>query len=221
MDAFTDGHDRIACVLRWRHEDDVDWRETPMRPLVNDRWAAGFAAEKLGRYRFQPVAWIDRYGTWLHDLERRPDADPDLAVHFAHGAELVLEAVPQAHGPAAAWLREIAAELAGDGAIADRRELAAAPETVKLVRDHDVRRHATAYATVLEVAVDAASSSRSTSRSSARRTTRTSPSTRSGSAAGPTAASSTRRIRRRNTRTSTLSTSSPSSGRRCGASSRA
>jgi len=34
---FADGHDSIAAVLRYRHEDDEPWLEIAMEPLGNDR----------------------------------------------------------------------------------------------------------------------------------------------------------------------------------------
>ena len=36
-DIFTDGHDALAAVVRYRHKAATGWRETPMAPLVNDR----------------------------------------------------------------------------------------------------------------------------------------------------------------------------------------
>jgi starch synthase (maltosyl-transferring) len=154
VDAFTDGHDRVAVVLHWRHADDPDWREQRMAPLVNDRWAATFVPDRLGRWQYRVQAWIDRYGTWLHDLARRPIGDRELPVWFAVGAALVTEAAASARGLAAERLREIADALAGNGSEAARREIAAAPETVQLLRDHDPRPHASTYARTLELIVD-------------------------------------------------------------------
>ena len=37
-DAFTDSHDALACVLRYRHASETGWREVAMLPLGNDRW---------------------------------------------------------------------------------------------------------------------------------------------------------------------------------------
>ena len=36
-DVFADGHDRVAAVLRYRHEVEDAWHETPMVELVNDQ----------------------------------------------------------------------------------------------------------------------------------------------------------------------------------------
>src|SRR3954468_11941910 len=39
---FTDGHDTLAVMLRYRHEDESDWREAPMALRYNDEWLASF-----------------------------------------------------------------------------------------------------------------------------------------------------------------------------------
>src|SRR5579871_3328517 len=51
-DVFADGHDELACELRWRHDDDGSWSAAPMAPVGNDRWRGGFEAARQGRYRF-------------------------------------------------------------------------------------------------------------------------------------------------------------------------
>ena len=80
--AYADGHDALAVVLLHRREADAAWIETPMEPLVNDRWRASFAVDELGRYRYTAVAWIDHFGTWVRDLGRpdrgRPGRRHDL-----------------------------------------------------------------------------------------------------------------------------------------------
>jgi starch synthase (maltosyl-transferring) len=154
VDAFTDGHDRVACVLHWRHAEDPDWREQRMTPLGNDRWAAAFVPDRLGRWQYRVQAWVDRYGTWLHDLARRPVGDRDMPIWFAVGADLAREAAGQARGLAADRLRGIAELLAGNAPEARKRELAAAAETVQLLHEHDTRPYATTYARTLEVVVD-------------------------------------------------------------------
>jgi starch synthase (maltosyl-transferring) len=157
VDAFTDGHDRVAGVLQWRHEDEVGWRERALAPLGNDRWTASFVPDRLGRWQYRVQAWIDRYGSWLHDLERRPAGDPDVPISLETGAALVGEAAAAARlaGAAdAARLDAIARALAAPDPEGVRRSLAAAEETRSLVRDHDPRRDATTYPRTLELVVD-------------------------------------------------------------------
>src|SRR5262249_58186309 len=48
-DVFTGGHDELACVLRYRAADDLNWRETPMRPTGHDRRGGGVPGRQLRR----------------------------------------------------------------------------------------------------------------------------------------------------------------------------
>src|SRR4051812_34149967 len=59
IDAYADGHEAIACVLRYRKHGNELWSETPMRALANDRWGASFAVDEIGRYDYTAVAWVD------------------------------------------------------------------------------------------------------------------------------------------------------------------
>src|SRR5688572_14078045 len=58
---FTDGHDAVRAVLRWRSEDDGDWTEAEMTPLGNDRWRASFTPGPPGRYVYAVAAWVDHF----------------------------------------------------------------------------------------------------------------------------------------------------------------
>jgi starch synthase (maltosyl-transferring) len=110
-DIFADGHDALACVIRYRHEGESDWTEVPMVPLVNDRWRAEFVVTELGRYRFTIEAWVDRFGTWSRQFAKRVEAGQDVAHELEVGARLVEAAAASAHGPEAEQLIAYAAEL--------------------------------------------------------------------------------------------------------------
>src|SRR5437762_7042053 len=60
---FADGHDAIACVVRYRHEDDEPWSEAPMEALGNDRWRSEFRVERLGQYIYTISGWVDPFQT--------------------------------------------------------------------------------------------------------------------------------------------------------------
>src|SRR3954463_8861952 len=83
-DTFTDGHDLIACVLRYRKEGGT-WAEAPMEPLVNDRWRGAFTVSELGRYQYTVHAWVDHFRTWARDLRKRVDAGQDVSVELLVG----------------------------------------------------------------------------------------------------------------------------------------
>ncbi|HEU4618222.1 MAG TPA: maltotransferase domain-containing protein, partial [Gammaproteobacteria bacterium] len=94
-DVFADGHDRIACVLKYRAAGERAWREAEMRPVGNDRWRGAFVVERLGRYEYTVAGWIDRFASWRHDFARREDP-ADVAVALEVGAELVRDAAERA-----------------------------------------------------------------------------------------------------------------------------
>jgi starch synthase (maltosyl-transferring) len=144
-DAFSDGHDEIRVVLRWSEPGGEGWHETEMDALGNDVWQASLALEQLGRYRYTVVGWVDRLGTWYHDLAKRLEAGQDVTVDLAIGRELLEKS-------------------------ADRAQAAGAAEDATRLRDHDIigeelvqlglrypdREHASSYDQVFEVVVDPA-----------------------------------------------------------------
>jgi starch synthase (maltosyl-transferring) len=108
--SFTDGHDQLRVMLRWRAEDAKTWNEVEMRPLGNDVWRAGFLAPRIGRYRYTVVAWVDPFLSWRTEFERREDP-ADVTVAAQVGAGLLEEAAGRAMGADAKRLMEGAARL--------------------------------------------------------------------------------------------------------------
>jgi starch synthase (maltosyl-transferring) len=88
-DVIADGHDVLACDVRYRHSDDLQWSSVSMEPLVNDHWRAGFDISSIGQYRFLIEAKVDPFLTWRRDLRARTAAGQDIAVELLVGAELV------------------------------------------------------------------------------------------------------------------------------------
>lgn len=153
IDAFTDGHDRIVCMLRHRRLGKRKWTETPMTALGNDRWRAAFPLEKLGRYEYTAVAWVDAFLSWRHDFARWEKAG-DIESALAEGASLVRRAAERASSGAAAKLTKIADSLTGDARLESRRELGLGEPLLELMQRYPDRRFETAYARVLEVVVE-------------------------------------------------------------------
>ncbi|UCE32573.1 MAG: alpha-1,4-glucan--maltose-1-phosphate maltosyltransferase, partial [Burkholderiales bacterium] len=96
-DCFTDGHDVLRVMLRWRGEDERKWQETEMRALGNDRWCAAITAGAPGRYRYTVVAWVDHFVTWRREFARRDDA-ADILIAARTGAELIRSIAGRAGG---------------------------------------------------------------------------------------------------------------------------
>ncbi|MEX2046860.1 MAG: maltotransferase domain-containing protein [Chloroflexota bacterium] len=150
-DVFTDGHDRLRCVLRHRPDSSPEWTEVEMRSLGNDRWVGGFAAGAPGRHRYGIVAWIDPFGAWAERLAARLAAGQDPASELLVGQRMVSDAAGRASGADAATLRECARKIAdpvrGPG-------LAASEDLARLMREYDDRTGASIYEKELPLVVD-------------------------------------------------------------------
>jgi hypothetical protein len=88
-DAFADGHDLMAGVLKHRHAAGGDWHEVPLQALGNDSWRASFTVTQLGTHEYTIEAWIDRFGTWLKGLIAKFEAGQDVSSELLEGAELI------------------------------------------------------------------------------------------------------------------------------------
>ena len=148
-DVFADGHDELACVVRYRPAEQEVWCEATMRALGNDRWRGEFHIDLLGRYVYTVEGWVDHFHTWARDLQRRLEAGQDVAVELQIGARLVATAARRARPEDAAALREAARKLTdGDQAIALSTDLA------DLMARNADRRLGTRYGRELPVLVD-------------------------------------------------------------------
>jgi len=148
-DAFTDSHDALACVLRYRHASETGWHEVAMTPLINDRWRASFPITELGRYVYTLTAWIDHFFSWRYEFSRRNDAQ-DIAVALQAGAMLVEAAATRADGKNQMQLQQIAEKLRT--VKPDAGSALALSETLaSLMRQHSDRSLATDYPGLLSV----------------------------------------------------------------------
>ncbi|HSO07467.1 MAG TPA: maltotransferase domain-containing protein, partial [Pelomicrobium sp.] len=154
-DAFTDGHDVLACRLAYRHEDDREWQETAMKPLGNDRWRGKFNVDRLGRYRYTIVAWVDQFLSWRHDYARRIEAE-DIAIAALVGAHLIEEASKRAEGKDAEHLLRWAERLAGKRSADELKRIGLDEELGALAMRYPDRSLALRYPKELTVTVERA-----------------------------------------------------------------
>jgi len=113
---FTDGHDILRVMLRWREESVPTWNEVEMRALGNDVWSASFVAARVGSYRYTIVAWVDHFLTWRDETARRQDA-ADLLLAARVGADLIEAVAGRACGEDAMRLVDWAARLRAAGGV--------------------------------------------------------------------------------------------------------
>ena len=146
-DAFTDGHDAVRVLVRYRGPlsvrpepvEGLDPQEVEMLALGNDRWRAQFTVDALGVWQFEVCAWVDHMLTWRRELVRREDpADVLLALQV--GAGLLEEAATLARGEDAKRLSSFAKELRAAKDPARGKELALSPELSGLASRYPQRR---------------------------------------------------------------------------------
>lgn len=132
-DIFTDGHDAIHSLLKYKHSGASEWEEITMQPMGNDRWRADFTVQTLGRCSYVIVAWVDAFLSWRHDLVKRTQNE-DIKAALAQGAALIIQtsalATDEEH---ASRLEAWASAMTGTKPLEHRRRLALDPEIEKLM----------------------------------------------------------------------------------------
>lgn len=152
-DIFTEGHDALAAVLKYRKEGATRWIEIPMRPLGNDRWEAEFPVPELGRYQYTLEAWVDHFQSWQRDLKKRIDAGQNVRVDLQIGANMIQDAAKRASGDESRVLQEWAQQLQG-GADAETLRLAISDSLAEAMERLPDREYSTKYQKELAVVVD-------------------------------------------------------------------
>jgi starch synthase (maltosyl-transferring) len=142
-DVFADGHDSISAIVSYRHRDDAAWGEAPLKPLMNDRWAAEFVVQRIGEYTFAVTGWIDPYLTWQRAFRKRVAAGQEVSVEIAVGADLVREAAAEARGASRDELIEFERRLRDASSPAAALALAEDDGLNRLMFRHAPRRFAT------------------------------------------------------------------------------
>ncbi len=172
-DIFTDGHDRLAAVLRYRDTDNgraahATWREAPMALVDNDRWEGRFVVEAVGRWEYTLDAWVDRFASWQLELSKKFGAGQDVTSELLEGAVLIrrtAETIEPTAGrgrksadaageDAKAWLLDQAEVLVGGEEPSVRVAAALDAGLSERMREHDPRAGRVSYDRVLEVTVE-------------------------------------------------------------------
>lgn len=132
--AIVDGHDRMCAQLRITQIGGAT-EELMLTPSGNDEYTATFVPDSPGRYAYQVRAWVDRYGSWQHQFNRRREGgapEEELQVELLDGAA-ILESYA-ANAPLAELTQIMAfVEAYRSGNV----EAALDPKTMALVRRHD------------------------------------------------------------------------------------
>jgi starch synthase (maltosyl-transferring) len=150
-DVFADGHDALACVLRWRHHSSTVWKDVPMVPTVNDRWRGEFMVGELGRYFYTIQGWVDAFETWSRQFAKRVEAGQDVTQELEVAARMVEAAAARADGSDSNRLQAYATAIRKGSASATA---AIGDELTQLMIQHADKSLAVTYPRELEVIVD-------------------------------------------------------------------
>src|ERR1041385_7754202 len=85
---FTDGHDALRVMLRWRAEDAPEPTEIEMQACPNDVWRADCPPPSPDRYRYGVLAWVDHFRSWRNELKRRVEVE-NIRIAALVGAALI------------------------------------------------------------------------------------------------------------------------------------
>jgi starch synthase (maltosyl-transferring) len=157
VDAFADGHDLLAGVLKYRHLSHDEWIEVSLSDLGNDGWGASFVVTQIGDYEYTAELWIDRFGSWLRGLLAKADAALDVTSELLEGAQLIedsalrlkADTTPETHR-----LLEAADFLRSDRPQSARVAAARDPELQAIMGFRPDRSASTACERVLRVGVE-------------------------------------------------------------------
>src|SRR5918993_3734442 len=133
-DIFKDGHDKIAAAVKYRRQDEDDWREAEMRFVDNDRWAGEILLPDNTRYRYTIEAFPDRWATWSDEITKKFDAGQDVALELLEARAIIVEALPRAEGEDHETLGQAIAAIDRDGPQAVTVRTLLAPEVAAAMR---------------------------------------------------------------------------------------
>jgi starch synthase (maltosyl-transferring) len=150
-DVFADGHEAVAAELRFRTDDRAAWRDVRMAFVENDRWRGAFLVSELGWYRYTLRGWVDRFGTWRRDLEKKAQAGQDVSVDLLLGEQMVgrtaRSATPDDARELRGWVKRLQSRPGAVDAALD-------PGLLALMDRYPDRRLSTTYDKQLLVVVD-------------------------------------------------------------------
>jgi starch synthase (maltosyl-transferring) len=150
VDIFRDGHDLLRAAVRYRRKGRGKangWRESALKRIDAQvdgvRWAGEFEVDSVGDWEYEIQAWVDRFGTWRDELQRKLGAgQTELKGELSEG-RLLLEQIQEhvkteGDGPAAGAIGAALDELDSDP------EAALTDELYAIVSRHEPRAGLTA-----------------------------------------------------------------------------
>jgi len=154
-DIFVDGHDAISALLLYCKENDPEWTEIPLEPLVNDHWRGWFVVAEPGCYRYTVLAWIDQFKSWQRDLVKKFQGGQGISIELMIGAHLITETSQRApkldRQKIGEWISALHSTQVSEQA---KVQLVLSEELSQFMDKYSDRQFATTYPKELVVVVD-------------------------------------------------------------------
>ncbi|MCI0453756.1 MAG: alpha-1,4-glucan--maltose-1-phosphate maltosyltransferase [Candidatus Dadabacteria bacterium] len=152
-DILTDGHDSVSARLLYKEEEEMNWKEIPMKFMENDRWRAEFIVKKIGIYYYTLEGWVDHFRTWQKGIKKKFDADQEIKFDLLIGIQQIEEGSKRASGRDKRKLMEFS-NLLKEADIEKALSVALDEELTELMDKYPDRRFATSYGRDLAALVD-------------------------------------------------------------------
>lgn len=91
---YRDGDPILQAVVKWRHENEQTFHETPLIEIENDEWHGTIQLAQSGRYEFKIAAWTNEFATWQEWLRRKVKTEDDVRSDLLEGAEIASRLLP-------------------------------------------------------------------------------------------------------------------------------
>ncbi len=160
-DIFRDGHELLRAVARYRAPGSRRWNEAELTRvdahLGGVRWAGDFPVDAPGRWVYTIEAWVDRFGTWREELDRKVAAGQhDLGGELSEGVLLLRETAERARTKTLKALIERALGALEDEKAAEstKYDIALDPALYDAVQREQERHEATTLPEPLPIEVD-------------------------------------------------------------------
>jgi len=153
-DIFKEGHDVLACLLRYRPAKGDIWQEVPMAFVDNDRWMGHFDLTLNARYRYSIGAYVNLFESWRVEVIKKHEAGERIESELLEGKTLVEATAKRATGGDKTKLNDWLGRWRTSDPVTAQLEAALHADLKALVERHQERRAWTIYDRELEVVVD-------------------------------------------------------------------
>ncbi|MDP8261946.1 MAG: alpha-1,4-glucan--maltose-1-phosphate maltosyltransferase [Candidatus Ancaeobacter aquaticus] len=153
-DVLSDGHDHIYSSLLYKKEKDSVWSRSPMTFIENDRWQGVFTVTETGSYVYTFEGYIDHYGSWLKDIDKKIEAKLDVSLDIKIGIEHIENALKRIKGKGAELLKNTLSSLRKTKDIEVLLTICKETKLIAILQQHPDIDHVDRHDTVFSVTVD-------------------------------------------------------------------